>query len=42
MISFLQLTAAQNFPIEFEGELNLMIKPQDIGFGNWKKVIAHL
>ena len=42
MISFLQLTASENFQIEFDGELNLMIKPQDIGFGNWKKVIAHL
>ena len=42
MINFLQLVAAENFPIEFEGELNLMIKPQDLGYGNWKKVVAHL
>ena len=42
MLSLLQLTAAENFPIEFDGELNLMMKPSDLGYGNWKKVIAHL
>ena len=38
----LQLVAAENFPVEFEGCLNLMIKPSDLGYGNWKKVVAHL
>ena len=42
MINFLQLVAAENFPVEFEGCLNLMIKPSDLGYGNWKKVVAHL
>jgi hypothetical protein len=42
MLSLLQLTAAENFPIEFDGELNLMMKPSDLGYGNWKKVTAHL
>ena len=42
MINFLQLTAAENFPIEFDGELNFLIKPSDLGYGNWKKVLAHL
>ena len=42
MINFLQLVATENFPVEFEGYLNLMIKPSDLGYGNWKKVVAHL
>ena len=42
MISLLQLTASENFTIEFEGELNLMMKPSDLGYGNWKKTTAHL
>jgi hypothetical protein len=42
MLNLLQLTAAENFPIEFEGELNLLMKPTDLGYGNWKKTVAHL
>lgn len=42
MLNLLQLTAAENFPIEIEGELNLLMKPSDLGYGNWKKVVAHL
>ena len=42
MLNLLQLTAAENFPIEFEGELNLLMKPADLGYGNWKKTVAHL
>ena len=42
MINFLQLVASDNFPVEFDGELNFLIKPSDLGYGNWKKVFAHL
>lgn len=41
MINLLQLTAAENFPVELDGEINILIKPSDLGYGNWKKSIAH-
>ena len=28
--------------MEFDGELNLLIKPSDLGYGNWKKTKAYL
>ena len=42
MINMLQLTASENFPVEFTGEINLLIKPSDLGYGNWKRVVAHM
>ena len=42
MMNFLQIVRAENLPLEFEGELNLMMKPSDMGYGNWKKVTANL
>lgn len=40
--NLLQLVRDENFNFDTEGELNLMIKPSDLHYGNWKKVIAHL
>ena len=40
--NFLQIVRDTNLDVEFEGELNLMIKESDLHFGNWKKVVAHL
>ena len=42
MLSLLQIVRDTNLPLEFDGELNLMMKPSDLGYGNWKKVVAHL
>ena len=42
LINFLQIVRDENLPMEFDGELNLMIKPSDLGYGNWKKTTAHL
>lgn len=42
LINLLQIVRDTNLDIEFEGELNLMIKDSDLHFGNWKKTIAHL
>ena len=42
MISLLQIVRDENLPLEFEGELNLLIKPSDLGYGNWKKSTAIL
>ena len=40
--NFLQIVRDTNLDVEFEGELNLMIKESDLHFGNWKKAVAHL
>ena len=40
--NFLQIVRETNLDVEFEGELNLMIKESDLHFGNWKKAVAHL
>ena len=40
--NFLQIVRDTNLDVEFEGELNLMIKESDLHFGNWKKGVAHL
>ena len=40
--NLLQIVRDTNLDVEFEGELNLMIKDSDLHFGNWKKAIAHL
>ena len=40
--NFLQIVRETNLDVEFEGELNLMIKESDLHFGNWKKAKAYL
>lgn len=40
--NLLQIVRDTNLDVEFDGELNLMIKDSDLHFGNWKKAIAHL
>ena len=40
--NFLQIVRDTNLDVEFEGELNLMIKESDLHFGIWKKGVAHL
>ena len=42
LLNFLQIVRSENLDIEFDRELNLMIKPSDLGYGNLKKVISHL
>jgi uncharacterized protein YwqG len=42
MVNFLQIVKDANLDVEFDSELNLMVKPSDLKFGNWKKAIAHL
>lgn len=40
--NLLQITRDTNLDLEFEGELNLLIKANDLKFCNWKKTLAHL
>ena len=40
--NLLEIVRTENLDVEFEGELNLMMKPSDLHYGNWKKTIAHL
>ena len=42
LINLLQIIRDENLPLEFDGELNLMIKPSDLGYGNWKTSTAIL
>ena len=42
LLNLLQIVRDTNLDVEFEGELNLMIKDSDLHFGNWKKTVAHL
>ena len=42
LVNLLQIVRDSNLDVEFGGELNAMIKPSDLKFGNWKKTIAHL
>ena len=42
LVNLLQIVRAENLDVEFDGELNLMMKESDLHFGNWKKTIAHL
>ena len=42
LVNLLQIVKAENLDVEFDGELNLMIKPSDLHYGNWKKTIANL
>ena len=40
--NLLQIVRSENLDVEFDGEINLLIKPSDLNYGNWKKAIAHL
>ena len=40
--NLLQIVRDTNLDVEFEGQLNLMIRPSDLHYGNWKKTVAHL
>ena len=42
LMNLLQIVRNGSLDVEFDGELNLMIKESDLKFGNWKKTIAHL
>ena len=42
LVNFLQIVKDSNLDVEFDTELNLMIKPSDLKFGNWKKTVAYL
>ena len=41
-LNLLQIVRASELDVDFEGELNLMMKPSDLHYGNWKKTVAHL
>jgi hypothetical protein len=41
-MNLLQIVRSENLDLEFEGELNLLMKPSDLQYGNWKKTVAHL
>ena len=40
--NLLQIVRDSNLDVEFDGALNLMIKPSDLHYGNWKKSVAYL
>lgn len=42
LMNLLQIVRSEGLDLEFDGELNLMIKPSDLGYQNWKKTIANL
>ena len=42
LLNLLQIVRSENLDVEFDGELNLLMKPSDLTYGNWKKTIAHL
>ena len=42
LVNLLQIVRDTNLDVEFDGELNLMIKESDLHYGNWKKAVAHL
>jgi len=42
LINLLQIVKSENFDLELDGGINLMIKPSDLKFGNWKKSVANL
>ena len=41
-VDLLQIVRSENLDVEFDGELNLLMKPSDLHYGNWKKTVAHL
>ena len=42
LVNLLQIVRDTNLDVEFKGELNLMIMPSDLHYGNWKKAVAFL
>ena len=42
LVNLLQIVRDGELDVEFEGELNLMMKPSDLHYGNWKKTLVHL
>ena len=42
LLNHLQIVRSENLDVEFDGELNLLMKPSDLNYGNWKKTVAHL
>ena len=40
--NLLQIVREPGLDLDHDGEFNLMMKPSDIKFGNWKKTTAHL
>lgn len=42
LINLLQIVRDENLEVEFEGELNAMIKESDLKYGNWKKTRTYL
>ena len=42
LLNLLQIVRSENLDVEFDGELNLLMKPSDLNYGNWKKTVAHL
>lgn len=42
LLNLLQIVRSENLDVEFDGELNLLMKPSDLQYGNWKKTVAHL
>ena len=42
LINLLQIVRDENLYVEFDGELNVMIKESDLKFGNLKKIRANL
>jgi hypothetical protein len=42
LLNLLEIVRTENLDLEFEGELNLMMKPSDLHYGNWKKTKVHL
>lgn len=41
-VNILQIVRDGELDVDFDGELNLLMKSSDLKFGNWKKSIAHL
>lgn len=42
LISLLQIVKGSGLDLESDIEFNLMMKPSDLKFGNWKKTIAYI
>lgn len=42
LMNLLQIVRSENLDVESDGELNLLMKPSDLHYGNWKKTVANL
>ena len=42
LVNLLQIVRDGELDVEFDGELNLMMKSSDLHYGIWKKTVAHL